>query len=121
MFPKDVPKGGLTLGEIRTLSRALIEDCEKCGRITKNYLSKNESDLGWLDFNWKKSAICQDNCIDPEKDLKTVNSTSADDEDENGGMYVITRASWSETDVSNPVWVLASGPFRTLIGYRQFD
>ncbi|EEU33716.1 uncharacterized protein NECHADRAFT_89220 [Fusarium vanettenii 77-13-4] len=85
VFPKDVPKGGLTLGEIRELSRALIDDCEKCGRITKNYLSKNESDLGWLDFNWKKSAICQDNCIDPEKDLKTVNSTSADD-DENGGM-----------------------------------
>ncbi|KAF4977217.1 hypothetical protein FZEAL_6245 [Fusarium zealandicum] len=77
VFAKDIPKGGLTLGEIRVLSRALISECDKCGRMTVNYLSKKESDLGWLEFDWKKSAICQENCIRPGHGLKTENSTDS--------------------------------------------
>jgi hypothetical protein len=34
VFPNDVDKGGLTLGEIRELSRMLIDDCSICGRPT---------------------------------------------------------------------------------------
>ncbi|KAM5347317.1 hypothetical protein ACJ41O_010322 [Fusarium nematophilum] len=80
-FVKDVPEGGLTLGEIRVLARALIRECEKCGRMRLNYVSKNESQLGWLEFDWRNNAICQDNCIDPEKDLKLSNSTAEEDSD----------------------------------------
>lgn len=83
-----MPKGGLTLGEIRVLSRELIRECGKCGRMTVNYVSKNESALGWLEFDWRNNAICQDNCIDPAKDLTTSNSSTEEEEEKgtNGGM-----------------------------------
>jgi hypothetical protein len=76
VYAEDVPKGGLTLGEIRTLSTALVNNkCSKCGHMTVNYLSKNESELGLLNFNWADS-ICLDNCIDPSKDLNTTSNNA---------------------------------------------
>ena len=76
-FAEDVPQGGLTLGEIRMLAHELIQKCNKCGRITANYFSKNETQLGWLKFDWKQNSVCTDECIDPAVDLAPVTTTSA--------------------------------------------
>ena len=74
MFPHDVKESGLNLSEIRQLSRILIDaeggDCNKCGRISVEELSKNSSREGWLEFDWDDNPGCLDNCIDPEKQIK---------------------------------------------------
>ncbi|CAM1511480.1 Fc.00g089930.m01.CDS01 [Cosmosporella sp. VM-42] len=95
VFAEDVPQDGLTLGEIRVLSRTLIRKCGKCGkcgRMTVNCLSKNEPELGYLEFDWKNNAICQDNYIDSEKDLKTSNggaNCGSDTDNRSVSMYEI--------------------------------
>lgn len=78
----DVPEGGLNLGEIRQLTKALIlkNGCGMCGKISANYVSQNETQKGWLRINWAKNAVCLDDCIDPTKlplvDPGTVNGTA---------------------------------------------
>lgn len=76
VFPEDVPKGGLTLGEIRQLAHELISHCNKCGRITANYFSKNENQTGWLKFDWKQNSVCIDDCIDPAVDFPVTTTTT---------------------------------------------
>ncbi|KAL9128050.1 MAG: hypothetical protein Q9217_003189 [Psora testacea] len=107
VYPEDVPQGGLTLGEIRKLSRALIDECSKCGRMSVNWLSKNESQLGWLKFDWQDPPTCLDDCIDPEKDLRPVNATNSN--------AAATSSSAAERSVGGPILVLDRGMASTVV------
>ena len=77
-FPKDVPGGGLTLGQIRELGDELIrdKDCKMCGSIKAGFKSKNVSDPGYLMFEWQDNASCRPPCIQ-QTDLSKANATDA--------------------------------------------
>lgn len=60
----------MDLGQIRNLTKRLIHDCDKCGKIPVNFFSGDESQTGYVKIDWATNAGCQpsENCIDP-KDL----------------------------------------------------
>lgn len=64
-----VPEGGLSLGEIRNLTRAFVlkDDCSTCGEISANYLSRNETKEGYVRIDWATNSVCIGDCIDPSK------------------------------------------------------
>lgn len=70
LFTKENQSGGLSLGEIRNLTMGLMKECGVCGSISANYYSRNTSQLGWVEIDWRDPAVCQPPCIDAERDLK---------------------------------------------------
>lgn len=56
----------------------LMKECGVCGSISANYYSRNASQLGWVEIDWRDPAVCQPPCIDAERDLKGKEDVPAD-------------------------------------------
>ncbi|KAK1826117.1 hypothetical protein QBC39DRAFT_293813 [Podospora conica] len=80
LYVDGVPQGGLTLGEIRNLTKAFIleDGCGMCGKITANYLSGNVTQKGHVRVDWATNSVCVDDCIDPSKTENLVPPVTAE-------------------------------------------
>ncbi|RYP16807.1 hypothetical protein DL765_004920 [Monosporascus sp. GIB2] len=85
LFAKEDPAGGLSLGEIRILKSELINECDVCGSISRNWLSRDESQLGWVEIDRRDPAVCQPPCVDAERD---PNNATDEDEPPAGSRHV---------------------------------